>query len=105
LTATRLAAAGGLLDTVLFRRNDQAAAGRQQIDRGGHGEVRVEQHRAAMRREVLDEKALRRRDVGIFDLIPRDALRPGDGVEQWRSLIQRDHAKVAVRVSNCPSAS
>lgn len=70
----RLAAAGRLLHAVLFQRHDQAAAWRQQIDRGGHCEIWVEQHRAAMRSEVLDQEALCRRDVGIFDLVPRDAF-------------------------------
>src|SRR6476619_5665567 len=51
-----------------------------------------------MRRKVLDEEAFRRRDVGIFDLLPRDALCFGDGIEQRRPLVQRDHAKVAIRV-------
>ncbi|MGY4459434.1 hypothetical protein ACVWYI_003394 [Bradyrhizobium sp. LB13.1] len=51
-----------------------------------------------MRREVLDQETLGRRHVGIFDLIPRDASCFRDSIEKWRPLIQRDHAKVAIRV-------
>ena len=66
----RLAAAGRFLDTMLLQRHDQPAMRRQQIDRGRHGEIRIEQHRAAMRRQRLDQQPLGRGDVGIGDLIP-----------------------------------
>ncbi|WP_407181795.1 hypothetical protein [Bradyrhizobium sp. STM 3562] len=52
-----------------------------------------------MRREILHEKTLRGRDVGILDLISRNSLRLRNGIEQWRPLTQRNHAKLAFRVS------
>ena len=54
----RFAAARGLLDAVLLQRHDEAAARGQQVDRGRHREVRIEQHRAAMRRKAFHQQPL-----------------------------------------------
>ena len=54
----RFAAARGFLDAVLLQRHDEPAARGQQVDRGRHREVRIEQHRAAMRREAFHQQPL-----------------------------------------------
>ena len=51
-----------------------------------------------MRRQRFNQEALGRRHVGIFDLILADPLGLGDCLEQRWPLIERDHAKVAIRV-------
>ncbi len=99
-----LAAARGLLDAVLLKRHDETAARGQQVDGGGHRKVRIEQHRAAMRREIFHQQPLGGSHVGIFDLVARDALCLRDGVEQWRPLVQRNHAKVAIRIRQARDA-
>ena len=58
-----------------------------------------------MRREVFDQQPLGGGDVGIFDLIARDPLCLRDGIEQRRPLVQRDHAKMAIRVSQARDAA
>ena len=58
-----------------------------------------------MRREVFHQQPLGGGDVGIFDLIARDALGLRDGVEQRRPLVQRNHAKVAIRIRQARDAA
>ncbi len=101
----RLAAARSFLGTMLFQRHDETAARRQHVDCGRHREIRIEQHRAAMRREVFHQQAFCGGDIGIFDLIARDALGLRDGVEQRWPLVQRHHAKVAIRIRQARDAA
>ena len=95
----RLAAAGGFLDPVLFQGHDQSTVRWQKVDRGRHRKIRIEQHRAAMRCQRLDQEALGRRDVGVGYLIPGYLLGLRDRLEHRRPLIERHHAKIAVRIS------
>ena len=84
-----------LLDPMLFKRHDQSAARRQQVDRGRHGKIRIEQHRTAMRRQRLDQKPLGRRYVGIG--------RPDPWLSSWPARSPRTSA-AAGRAPPCENA-
>ena len=102
---TRLAAAGGFLDPMLFQCHDQSATRRHQIDRRRHRKVRIEQHRTAMWRERLDQQPLGGRNIGVGDLV--SGYLPGlrDRIEHRRPLIERHHAEMTVRIrQSCQAA-
>ena len=84
---------------MLFESQDQSAVRRQQVDRRRNRKIRIEQHRAAIRRQRLDQQPLGSDDIGVGDLIPGYVLRLRDRLEHRRPLIERDHAEMAVRVS------
>ena len=90
---------------MLLQRHDQSATRRQEVDRGGYREIRIEQHRAATRRERCDQQPLDGGHVGIFDLLFCNPFRLCDRFKQRRPLVERDHAEMAVRVGKARQAA
>jgi hypothetical protein len=101
----RFAAARGFLNAMLFESHDQAAPRRQQVNRRGHGKIRIEQHRTAMRRQCLHQQTLGRGDIGIDHLVLRYLARLRDRLEHRRALVERHHAEVSIGVGQAREPS
>ncbi len=90
----RASATGGLLPAVVLESYQQAGAAGQLLQRCRKAVIGIEQHRAGVLSQLLDQQALERHHVGKADLILGDAAALGDQLRNLVALVDRDHVEM-----------